>query len=166
MQIGLPDRALRIWYVRIDHEEAVGCLGRIVVGLSREGVRWSTRSLCGRWSSAMHSVMKLNRHLRRVVNLLPRLTALLPYETETLTVGLIEGMSVGTTPEDLKAETTRLLSPLEMPRGEHDVARFSVGVGAAKASDAQTKKAPMVGRCILLQSNRKYRSVTWLERSL
>ena len=79
MQVVLPQWALRVWNVRIDHEEAVSRLGWIIVGLSCEGVRWSTRSL---WRSMKVSYAEDPRivvgTLRRVVNLLPRLTALLP----------------------------------------------------------------------------------------
>ena len=86
--------------------------------------------------------------VRVVLKVFPRLTCLLPYATVTATFGEMLGMRVGTTPLDLKALTTAAEDCAEMPTGVHVVARFSTGVGAAKAAEALRRSERMVENCM------------------
>lgn len=65
------------------------------------------------------------------------------------------GMSVGTTPLDLKAATTAADDCAEIPTGEHFEFLFSVGVGEARVAVAVSKTDRMVLSCMLMDSINK-----------
>ena len=61
----------------------------------------------------------------------------------------MDGMRVGTMPLDLKAATTAAEDCADIPTGEQLVARFSTGVGDAKAMVATTRRETIWVSCIL-----------------
>ena len=61
------------------------------------------------------------------------------------------GIRVGTTPLDVNARTTAADDCAEMPTGEQLDARFSVGVGAARAAVAVNRTERMVLKYILVK---------------
>lgn len=88
-------------------------------------------------------------HLPVIEKVLPRFTCLEPYATVTATRGVMLGIKVGTTPYCVNLWTTRAEDCAEMPTGEQEVARLSVSVGAANATDAARKNENREEICIV-----------------
>lgn len=99
-------------------------------------------------SAAAYALADGSLDLPTVLNLFPRLTCLLPYATVTATFGLMLGIKVGTTPDDLNFWTTVADDCAEMPTGEQEVVRFSVGVGAASEAVAARRSEKTDVSCI------------------